>query len=411
VRNIVNFAPRAHSLIGVECQGISYTASGGFQRVAAICSLSDEAQAPLPSSPFQSLKQGARQTLTALRLLETARRVKRLVKAQVNTVQNLVADESKSNVRLGRGDLLLMIDTTWDTPEVWDAVRVATSRGASVGALVYDLIPIRYPEMYGSISKVFCDWFAKLAYYSDFLICISGSVWDDTQDYLKQNRIRNRHGAELRGDYFRLGAGLDKSCDSVSVRPELANLYANHPSQNPYLALGSFDPRKNLVTVIRAFERLWAAGSQLKLVTIGRPYTGCTPLERLVADHPEQGRRLVSFRDIEDGELDYCYRRSASLITASFAEGFNLPIVESLQRGRPVLAADIPVHREVAGRFAHYFPAHQPNDLADLISRQQSGAMPDALAPVRDFYWPDWPTSCQEFLGKAAKMYAMNDES
>jgi len=417
VRNVVNFANTAGDELGIPCQGLSYTARYGFHPVSDLPSPSHNTPAaaaagPAPSrngllAPLRFLKRGVKQTLTSLQLMNAARHMRRSLKYQINTAQQLMGSESEYNVRPGRGDMLLLTDTIWDTPEVWDGVRRASARGAMIGAIVYDLIPLRYPELYGDyVAKIFRDWFNKVAHYSDFLVCISNAVWEDTQDYMRENRVRNRRGQPLRGDYFRLGVGLDTPSEAPQIRPELTRLYANHASQNPYLVVGSFDPRKDLGTVVRAFEWLWAGGSQAKLVTVGRPYTGSSPLERLVAEHPERNRRLFSFQDMEDAELDYCYRRSASLITASYAEGFNLPIIESLQRGRPVLAGDIPVHREVAGDFAHYFPCRQPDKLTELISRQQRGAIPGSLDQVRNFSWPDWGVSSQELFSKLTQLYA-----
>jgi len=422
VLNVVNHAVAAGNALDIECQGLNYTARHGFRPVASLTSRAHAEPAPVATgavavmsprltaglkAPLRLLRHGARETLTALQLMNTVRNVKRSVKFQINTAQQLLAGDAESSVRPGRGDMLLLTDTIWDTPEVWDGVRRSASRGAMVGAIVYDLIPLRFPELYGAyVAKIFKDWITKVAYYSDFLMCISEAVWEDTKDYLKTNRVRNGRGEELRGGFFRLGVGLDAPADSIKVRPELARLYANDASQNPYLVVGSFDPRKDLGTVVRAFEWLWAGGSQAKLVTVGRPYTGSSPLERLVAEHPEQGRRLISLQDVEDAELDYCYRRSAALITASYAEGFNLPIVESLQRGRPVLAGDIPVHREVGGDFAHYFPCGQPGKLAELITRQQRGSLHRGLEQVQDFTWPDWTVSCQELFQKLSALYA-----
>jgi glycosyltransferase involved in cell wall biosynthesis len=49
---------------------------------------------------------------------------------------------------------------------------------------------------------------------------------------------------------------------------------------------------------------------------------------------------------------------------APAAESYGLPIVEALAAGLPVLASDIPVHREVGGRHCSYFDPHCPDVLA-----------------------------------------------
>ena len=48
---------------------------------------------------------------------------------------------------------------------------------------------------------------------------------------------------------------------------------------------------------------------------------------------------------------------AAALVSPSFAEGFGLPIVESLAAGTPVVASDIAAHREVGGSYAIFADA------------------------------------------------------
>jgi glycosyltransferase involved in cell wall biosynthesis len=129
-------------------------------------------------------------------------------------------------------------------------------------------------------------------------------------------------------------------------------------------------------------------------------------LEQRVMRHAENGRRLYCFGDVEDAELDFCYRNSAALITASYAEGFNLPIVESLSRGRPVLASDIPVHREVAGAHAAYFRPRAAYALADLVWRYERGELRESFRRLDGFHWPDWRQSSRELLDRIVELYS-----
>lgn len=54
----------------------------------------------------------------------------------------------------------------------------------------------------------------------------------------------------------------------------------------------------------------------------------------------------------DDGELRSIYRGAAWLLSPSLLEGFNMPIAEALACGTPVVATDIPVHRELIERGA-----------------------------------------------------------
>jgi glycosyltransferase involved in cell wall biosynthesis len=76
----------------------------------------------------------------------------------------------------------------------------------------------------------------------------------------------------------------------------------------------------------------------------------------------------------------------------SFAEGYGLPVFEALELGTPVIAADLPVYREVAGSIPTYLPA---DDIAGWSRAVVSymGAAPERtsqLNRMRGFRAPSW---------------------
>ncbi len=62
-------------------------------------------------------------------------------------------------------------------------------------------------------------------------------------------------------------------------------------------------------------------------------------------------------------------RSAAAYVTCSRSEGFGLPLVEAMVAGCPIVASDIPVHHEIAGDAALYFPAGDAEALADVLHR------------------------------------------
>jgi glycosyltransferase involved in cell wall biosynthesis len=65
---------------------------------------------------------------------------------------------------------------------------------------------------------------------------------------------------------------------------------------------------------------------------------------------------------------DY-YAGAVGTITSSVHEGFNIPIIESLACGTPVIASDIKVHREFEGDGIYYFYPMSYVDLGDTLIR------------------------------------------
>lgn len=62
-------------------------------------------------------------------------------------------------------------------------------------------------------------------------------------------------------------------------------------------------------------------------------------------------------------------RAATAYVTCSHEEGFGLPLVEAMVAGCPIVATDIPVHHEVAGDAALYFPPGDAGALAEVLHR------------------------------------------
>jgi O-antigen biosynthesis alpha-1,2-rhamnosyltransferase len=162
--------------------------------------------------------------------------------------------------------------------------------------------------------------------------------------------------------------------------------------------VSALSPRKNHTIALDAFDLLWDEGVDIRLVIAGDYGWNCDALVDRIRRHPQNGKRLFWLEQVRDYELETCYRLSQALITPSLAEGFNLPIVEALSKGCPVLASDLPVHREVGGEFAAYFPVADATALARLIAEHlRTGSFP-GVKPPDDFRWPDWSEGCRDLL-------------
>ena len=61
------------------------------------------------------------------------------------------------------------------------------------------------------------------------------------------------------------------------------------------------------------------------------------------------------------------YRGAVALVLPSLIETFGHPLLEAMLSGTPILAADIPSFREIAGDVALYFPPRDPVRLARLV--------------------------------------------
>lgn len=108
---------------------------------------------------------------------------------------------------------------------------------------------------------------------------------------------------------------------------------------------------------------------------------------RLIGRGPEEGRLRalgeslgVTFQletGADDPTVERAYRTAAVGVSPSRFEGFGLGPLEALASGTPVVASDIPPHREFAGAAAHLVPPDDPAAIAAAVEAALAGPRPD----------------------------------
>ena len=290
------------------------------------------------------------------------------------------------------GDTLLMLDSSWAIyPDLTEHFADVRGRGGRVVTTVYDLVPLLHPEVTDeAMSRMFDRWLRVALVESDALVCISRAVADEVIAYVRKHNLPHRDG--LRIGWWHMGSDLARVAEA-KPRSELAAFLDGEAAV--FLMVGTVEPRKRHRVVLDAMEKLWAEGSDARLLLIGKQGWRIEEIAERLRGHPEMGRRLLWIEDGSDSDIAHSYDRATALVFASVYEGFGLPIVEAARAGLGSIASDIPVLREVGGEGALYFPVDDADALAALMGRVERGdAQPDPTRTVA----LSWDESVRQLL-------------
>jgi glycosyltransferase involved in cell wall biosynthesis len=134
------------------------------------------------------------------------------------------------------------------------------------------------------------------------------------------------------------------------------------------LTVGTIEPRKNITTLVSAFEECARARplSTLQLVIAGNRGWLSGPLLEAVEKSPLR-KRIILTEYLNDEELRALYSSCRAFVYPSIYEGFGLPPLEAMACGAPVITSRIPALAETTGDAALLFDHTSANDLAQKI--------------------------------------------
>lgn len=135
-----------------------------------------------------------------------------------------------------------------------------------------------------------------------------------------------------------------------------------------FLFVGAFSPRKNVATLIRAFQLFQERHPERseQLVLVGNPLHRDRELE-VLARNANQGVHWVG--RVEGGNLNALYSSAVAFCFPSRFEGFGIPLVEAMASGCPVLSSNVSCMPEIAGDAARYAAPDDVDAWADLLYR------------------------------------------
>lgn len=136
----------------------------------------------------------------------------------------------------------------------------------------------------------------------------------------------------------------------------------------PYvLFLGTLEPRKNVPSLVRAFDEVAASHPDTVLVIAGQPGWGGDEVERAVMAAERHQDRMVRTGYVPDEAVPALLRRAAAVAYPSLSEGYGLPALEALACGAPLVTTSGTAMAELAGGAALLVAAGDTDGLAGAL--------------------------------------------
>jgi glycosyltransferase involved in cell wall biosynthesis len=227
--------------------------------------------------------------------------------------------------------------TGLDQPRV---LRRLSERGVAPVVMVHDLIPINFPE--------YCAPSAEARHRRRMAEVVAHARLVITNSQTTANELST----------YATGLGLSAPQTQVAPLGIEADFFTDAPDWAParpyFVCVGTLEARKNVAFLLALWRRLAerSGAATPRLVLVGR--RGWE--NESVIDHLQRSEAVIRLvhevSDLSDRELAHLVAGAAALLGPSFAEGFDLPVVEALALRTPVIASDIPAHRELAGAAA-----------------------------------------------------------
>ena len=157
--------------------------------------------------------------------------------------------------------------------------------------------------------------------------------------------------------------------EDVIVNTDYSNINKNYLSENNLkkkeyiMFLGTIEPRKNIITLIKALDKI-NKETNMKLLICGKYGWNCEEERKLIERNLD---KIVFLNYVTDEEKNYLMHNSFAFIFPSLYEGFGLPVLEAMRNNTITFVADNTSLKEIVEEKILRFETNDSDELTNKV--------------------------------------------
>lgn len=280
--------------------------------------------------------------------------------------------------------------------EWWDQnwlslVKSYALTGVQVYPICHDILPMVVPQFSGNSSSL-AEFVKQVFPVSARVLAVSESTKSDLTNWMQTHDLAVPHI-----DVFRLGENF--TFPKVITNDKIAQKY-DIEKEKYIVYVSTIEPRKNHNLLYYVYKLAKSRDIQLpKLLIIGRVGHDVDKLIKKIATDPEVNQKITICNNVDDAELNWLYQNCLFAVAPSFYEGWGMPVLESIARGKSVVCSNTSSLLEMPKDCVIFFnPASTDECLAAITKMMQPDVLKKHRAAAKKYKLHSWDDSYNQVI-------------
>lgn len=267
--------------------------------------------------------------------------------------------KSFPDAKFESGDVVVLTGAGWNEGGVLEAlIRIKrTAVPIRIIQHINDILPIYQPQLFDdSLPRLFTPYIDAVIREVDVITVISEATKRDLVTYCKEQNVQT---PTIR--VVRLGDDPHTAAPLCPTGLEDGKRFI--------LAVGTFEVRKNYILLYQAVKLAQIEGRELpKIIIAGRKGWLSADIRHQIKRDPFANENIIWLDGVSDGELGWLFQNCMFTVFPSLAEGWGLPVAESLKHGKLSIVSGVSSMLEIGAGLVDYF---LPYDARECMEKMQ----------------------------------------